>query len=126
MLFRSDRLFHKKNFYPELKEFFGNRFNELKSEQKEVLNAIYLHKHFSLKNKVSANLIGNFLFYKSKDGVIDLKEYDSYKRKTRTQFNKLEEAKFLLPVKNITTKGNERTVGYNLNGNLKNAKTLFD
>ncbi len=125
-IYITDRIFHKKNFYPELKEFFGSRFDEIKTEQKEVLNAIYLHKKFSLKNKISANLIGNFLFYKSNEGSVDLKDYDSFKRKVRTQFNKLEDANFLIPVKNITAKGNERTVDYNLNANLKNAITLFD
>ncbi|MHB8258689.1 MAG: AlbA family DNA-binding domain-containing protein [Bacteroidia bacterium] len=125
-IYVTDRVFHKKNFYPELRKFFGNRFDELKAEQKDVLNAIYLHKNFSLKVRISANLIGNFLFHKSHEGIVDLKKFDSYKRNTRTQFNKLEEAKFLIPVKNITAKGKERTTDYNLNENLKNAKTLFD
>ena len=114
-IYVTDRLFHRKNFYAELREIFGNRFDDLKPEQKEVLNAIYLHKHFSLKYKVSANLIGNFLFYKSKNQVVDLKEYDSYKRKTRTLFNKLEEGNYIIPIKSKTIKGNERTIDYILN-----------
>ena len=125
-IYITDRIFHKKNFYPELKEFFGSRFDKLRQEQKEVLNAVYLYKHYSFKNKISANLIGNYLFHKTHEGVIDLKEFDSYKRKTRTQFNKLEETNFLIPVKNITAKGNERTVDYKMNENLKNALTLFE
>jgi ATP-dependent DNA helicase RecG len=125
-IYITDRIFQKKNFYPELKELFGSRFDEIKTEQKEVLNAIYSHKNFSLKNKISANLIGNFLFYKPNAGRVDLKDYDSFKRKIRMQFNKLEEANFLLALKKTTAKGNERTVDYNLNENLKNAKTLFD
>lgn len=123
-IYVTDRLFHKKNFYSELKEIFGSRFDDLKPEQKEVLNAIYLHKNFSLKNKVSANLIGNFLFYKTRVGVVVLKEYDTFKRKTRTIFNKLEEAKYLLPIKSNTSKGIERTIDYILNENLKHL-TLF-
>jgi len=114
-IYITDRIFQKRNFYAELKEFFGSRFDELKAEQKEVLNAVYLHKMFSLKNKISANLIGNFLFHKSTRGAVDLKTYDSFKRKIRMQFNKLEASDFLVPIKNITAKGNEKIVDYELN-----------
>jgi predicted HTH transcriptional regulator len=57
-----DRTIFKKNFYSELEEFFGPKFKALKQEQKEVLNAIYLHKKYSFKNKISANLISNYLY----------------------------------------------------------------
>ena len=121
-----DRVFLKKNFYPELKEIFGKKFDEIKPEHKEVLNAIYLHKNFSLKNKISANLIGNFIYYKTHEGNIDLKKHDDFKRKVRYLFNKLEEAGFLLAIKGTTAKGNERTIDYELNHKLKETKTLFD
>ncbi|MBS4027534.1 MAG: putative DNA binding domain-containing protein [Ignavibacteriales bacterium] len=125
-IYITDRIFQKKNFYPELTEFFGNRFDELRQEQKEVLNAIYLHKKFSLKSKTTAYLISNYLFHKQHEGIFEKKEYDNYSRRIRNQFNKLEDANYLIPVKNITAKGNARTVDYLLNEKLKQTQTLFD
>ncbi len=125
-IYITDRIFHKKNFYPELREFFGSRFDEIKPEQKEVLNAIYMHKNFSLKNKISANLISNFIYYKTDEGNLDLKKHDDFKRKVRYLFNKLEEAGFLTAIKGTTLKGNKRTIDYELNHKLKEKKDLFD
>ena len=125
-IYVTDRIFHQKNFFSELRQIFGSRFDELKSEQKEVLNGIYLFRNFSLKSKISANRIANFIYYKTNTDNFVLKEYDNYKRRIRIQFNKLEDAKFLIPVKKTTAKGNIRTDDYHFNENLRNSKTLFD
>lgn len=124
-IYVTDRLFHKKNFYPELKVFFGSRFDELKSEQKEILNAIYLHKHFSQKTKTTAYRISNYLFHEYHEINFEKKVYDNYNRRIRTQFNKLEESKFIIPLKKTTAKGNQRIDDYNLNEHLINEQDLF-
>lgn len=118
-----DRIFFQKNYYHELEKIFGSKFNEVKQEEKDVLNAIYLHKNYSLKDKISANLIGNFLFYKTYDSNFDLKLYDAFKRKIRRLFNNLEDTGFLNPVKSEYGKG--RTINYEFNNNLRNTWTLF-
>ena len=125
-IYVTDRIFHKKNFYAELNDLFGARFNELKSEQKEVLNAIYLHKYYSKTTKTTAYRISIYLFYKNHDSVSEKKAYDNYSRRIRTQFNKLEELKFIIPIKKTTAKGNQRIDDYVLNESLKTVADLFN
>ncbi|KAB2859380.1 MAG: hypothetical protein F9K09_02495 [Flavobacteriales bacterium] len=121
-----DRLFFKKNFYLELTELFGQKFIELPNpEYKEVLNAIYLHKNFSKSNKISASLIGNYLYLLKYGRVIELNKFDAFKRKIRNQFNILEKSNYLISIKLPTSKGGERVDDYDLNTNFKNIPTLF-
>lgn len=121
-----DRLFFKKNFYLELTELFGQKFIELPNpEYKEVLNAIYLHKNFSKSNKISASLIGNYLYLLKYGRVLELNKFDAFKRKIRNQFNILEKSNYLIAIKLPTAKGGERVDDYELNTNFKNIPSLF-
>jgi predicted HTH transcriptional regulator len=114
-----DRIFLKKNFHFELIELFGEEFTELKLDIKELLNAIYIHKNYSVNNKLSANLIGNYLYLNKYGKEIELKQFDTFKRKIRNQFNTLEKSKFLIAKKVKTANGNERVDDYELNLELK-------
>lgn len=121
-----DRLFFKSDFFPELKEFFGNSFNDISPEFKEILNAIFLHKNYSDHSKISANLIGNYLYTKKfGNNILDIKKIDAFKRNIRSKFNQLENNGFLIALLVSTQKGNKRKDDYELNLDFKNKTNLF-
>ena len=122
----ADRVFFRDNFYAELRGIFGGSFDDYNNEYKDVLNAIYLFKKYSLKNMISANLISNYLFFKNNNDQFDQTKYDIFKRKVRYQFNQLESRKFLIPTKAITKKGKEKNIDYNLNEEFNRTPSLFD
>ena len=121
-----DRLFVKDNFYKELKAIFKNSFDLLSTEYKQVVNAIYLYINYSLKDAVSANLIGNYLFYKQQHAVFDLKKYETFKRKVRNQFNSLEAKGYIKAIAGKNKGGVEKTLGYDINNDFSTGSSLFD
>jgi predicted HTH transcriptional regulator len=100
-----DRVLMKNNYLSELKEIFGDDFNDLKTEYRQVLEAIYLYKTYANPSEVvSANSIGHFLYIKENPIVSNLKEYENFKRKIRNIFNKLEKGDFIIRKDDATKK----------------------
>ena len=117
-----DRVFYKNNFKDELIKMVGSAFLSLSLELQSILHAIYLHKNYSDKDKISANLIGNYLYYKNNHSNFDLKKFEIFKRKIRNQFNKLESMKYIISIKKNTTKNTVRIIDYILNENFNQDK----
>ncbi|MGI8885092.1 MAG: ATP-binding protein [Pyrinomonadaceae bacterium] len=90
-----DRTLSKTEFSRELFEIFGTHYDLLSNEYKEVLNTIYLHNNFNKTRIVTAYSISAYLYFKKNIFVKDEKDYQNYKRKIRTIFNKLEEKGFI-------------------------------
>ncbi len=119
-----DRIFFRDDFFAELRMIFGTTFDNLHTDFKHVLNAIYHFKKYSLDNAISANLIGNYLFSKQNNEVFILGVYESFKRKIRYQFNKLESAGLIKSVKGKSKTGADKNTDYELN--IMYNSTLFD
>lgn len=95
-IYRVDRTLIKKDFSDELKAIFGN-WHSLKSDYQEVLNAIYWHNEFATKAEIiSANSIGTFLYLNHRNNILDLNDYENFKRKIRNIFNQLENKGFIV------------------------------
>ncbi len=91
-----DRVLSKIDFSQELFDIFGSHYDLLSNDYKEILNSIYLHNHFSKTNTVTAYSISAYLYFKKHITVTDEKDYQNYKRKVRTIFNRLEEKEFII------------------------------
>ncbi len=96
-IYRVDRVLMKPDFSEELKSIFGSEWTVLKSEYREVLDAIYLHTVFGLQSEtVSANSVGTFVYLNYNKNLTDLNDYENFKRKIRNIFNRLESKKFIV------------------------------
>jgi len=96
-LFGLNPILKKEDFTIELKAIFGEDYDGLSSSLKSVLQAIFLHGEYGSTVGISANLIGNYLYFKSqKSTLADLKEFGNFKRKVRIEINKLEHNSFIV------------------------------
>lgn len=92
-----DRKLFLSDFREELKKLFGNEFEEMKSDYKEILNLIYEANNFSEQKYLSANQIGNLLWLRQgKEDVIE--GFEDFKRKVRYIVSKLEKSSFITRV----------------------------
>jgi ATP-dependent DNA helicase RecG len=113
--FLDPKLF-KLNFNTELSDLFGEEFNTLKEDYKNVLNLIYEANQFSQNKYLSANKIGNLLWNrKSNEDVIE--GFESFKRKIRKIVRKLDKAHFV--------KRNLDKPEYLINEDYQNNSSLF-
>lgn len=120
-----DRVLMKNDFTNDLREFFGNAFDILNPEYKEIINAIYWHNQYADTNIiVSANSIGRFIYLNRKGKIIDVNGYENFKRKVRNIFNQLERKGFIIR-KDGKTKENGGKPDFKINVNFKPSPTLF-
>jgi hypothetical protein len=85
-----DRELVKSEFTSELKRIFGQDYDYLSKDYKEVLNVIYHLNNYSDKEFASANLVAKIMYLRDSKTVINIKNYESFKRKIRTIFKQLE------------------------------------
>jgi predicted HTH transcriptional regulator len=98
-LFKIDPVLKKDDFTIELRNIFGSDYDALSKTLKDILQAIYLHDEYGSSAETNATLIGNYLYRKSqKSLLLDLRELDNFKRKIRTDINKLERKNFIFKV----------------------------
>lgn len=117
-VYKLDDTLKKENFTEELRNIFGGAFDELNLDTKKILEAIYHQNWYSTSHKVSASLIGDFLYFKTHtNSQIDLREYGNFKRKVRAAVGKLLKQGFILE------KGK---ADYAININFERTKSLFD
>lgn len=91
-----DRTLVQIDFTNQLREQFGKDYDELKNDYKEVLQAIFQHNNYSIQKVVSAKATGNFLYLRRNPVVIDIRDYDNFRRRVRNIFNQLEKRGFII------------------------------
>lgn len=121
-----DRILIKKDFSNVLKSMFSNDYILLKPDYQEVLQAIYLHNTYTAKTEpLSANSIGTFIYAKNNKNIIDLNEYENFKRKVRNIFNQLESKKLI-----VRKDGKAKIEGgkpdFEINPHYKQSNDLFN
>ena len=79
-IYRVDRTLMRKDFSDELESLFGQNWLTLKTDYKEVLNAIYLHNQFAVSSDmVTANGVGTYIYmnHNKTIEVAQLKNYEN-------------------------------------------------
>jgi predicted HTH transcriptional regulator len=117
-----DRVLVKMDFTEDLKKSFGNtEIDSLKTEYKEVLNAIYWHNQYAPAQIVSANSIGTFIYLNKNNQNsrnVDLKTFEYFKSRIRGIFNRLEDKKFITR-KDGKSKNEGGKPDFQINSNFK-------
>lgn len=90
-----DRVLMKRGYVQELKDLFGSVFDVLKPVEKQTLGMIYRFNHFSKEKIVSAKRASFALWYDGGGTHDGIEAFDSYYRKIRYVFNKLEKGGFI-------------------------------
>jgi len=85
-----DRTLTQIDFTEPLRERFGADYDDLKSDDKDVLQVIYRHNQYSSQQTISANRAGKFLYLKKNARIVDIGAFDDFKRRVRSIFNRLE------------------------------------
>ena len=91
--------FLRENYFPELRNIYGANFDTLDQLSKEILSILYRFNNFSTSPSVSAKLASFNIWY-SQNRSGNIKEFDTFYRKIRRTFNKLETNAFIKKAEN--------------------------
>ena len=105
------RVLVQRAYTSELRNLFGGAFDELNETAKGALSVVYRHNHYCSVKSVSAKQAAFALWYERSSPEGDIKEFDTFYRKVRNTFNKLQKAGFVEKV--------EGTRGYVLREDFK-------
>lgn len=105
-IYIADRNLVQRTYLKELHALFGEAFESLDETARNALGVVYRHNRYSKTKSVSAKQAAFALWYARRGAEGDIKEFDTFYRKVRNTFNKLQKAGF---VKKI-----ESTRGYEL------------
>ena len=107
----ADRVLVQRTYMRELRDLFGEAFDGVDETAKGALGVVYRHNHFCTVKPVSAKQAAFALWYDRSGPEGDIKQFDTFYRKVRNTFNKIEKAGFVSKV--------ERTRGYVLRDDFK-------
>lgn len=84
------------------------------------MQIIYQYNKYNKTKFVSANLIGNILYFRNNKKIINTKDFENFKRKIRGIVKKLHDENFIKKI--------DKYPNYSINVNYKSSKekTLFD
>lgn len=99
----ADRVLVTREYVRELRGIFGAGFDLLDATAKEVLGIVYRHNHYCKVEPVSAKQASFALWYEQGGKEGDIKQFDTFYRKIRNTFNKIEKAGFVKKV--VGTRG---------------------
>lgn len=119
-VYKINTILTKTDYTKELRNLYGGAYDSLSMILKEILQSIHHYNEYSLVSEISANIIGNYLFYKKfGKNEFDLKSYNNFKRNIRNYMNKLESEGFVF---------NESSKKYNykINYSYNRKPSLFD
>lgn len=88
-VFQVDRELMRRDYIDELRTLFGLGFDNLDNSLKDALGVVYRFNKFSKQTSVTAKEVSFYLWYDS-GGKNDIRAFESFDRKTRRAFNKLE------------------------------------
>jgi predicted HTH transcriptional regulator len=94
-IYMADRVMVQRSYNRELREWFGQGFDGLDETAKGALGVVCRHNQFSKARHVSAKQAAFALWYDRGGAEGDIKAFDTFYRKVRTIFNKLEKGGFL-------------------------------
>ncbi len=115
-----DRILTKFEFIEELREIYGGAYDNLGIDYKDVLNVIFHFNEFGKNIRdINAAQVGDFLFFRKHQKILDVKKYNEYKRKIRRIIETLTKQKYLL--KSIESRPN-----YIINKAFNRVQSLFD
>jgi ATP-dependent DNA helicase RecG len=106
-IYIADRVLMNRGYLTDLREMFGPGFDALESLPKQVMSIVYRYNNYSRARVVSAKQASYSLWYEGGGASGDIEEFDSFYRKVRYAFNKLQERGYV--------KKKEQTRGYLLN-----------
>lgn len=106
-----DRVLMQRNYARELHALFGEAFDGLDETAKDALGVVYRHNHFCKTKQVSAKQAAFALWYERGNPGGDIKGFDTFYRKVRNTFNKVQKAGFVEKI--------EGTRGYVLRDDFK-------
>jgi ATP-dependent DNA helicase RecG len=110
-IYIADRVLVQRDYLRELRAQFGEAFDDLDTTAKGALGVVYRHNHFCKVKPVSAKQAAFALWYEREGNAGDIKQFDTFYRKVRNTFNKIEKAGFVSKV--------EGTRGYVLRDDYK-------
>jgi predicted HTH transcriptional regulator len=90
-----DRVLAQRDYLPELRRLFGGGFDLLDPLHKKILGIVHRFENYSKSRSVSAKQASFTLWYDDGGSEHDIKAFDSFYRRVRTAFNRLEKAGFL-------------------------------
>jgi len=115
-IYVADRVLVQRDYARELRALFGEAYDGLDETAKGALGVVYRHNHFCKTKHVSAKQVAFVLWYERRAPGGDIKEFDTFYRKVRNTFNKLQRAGFVGKV--------EGTHGYVLREDFRTAHML--
>jgi predicted HTH transcriptional regulator len=115
-IYVADRVLVQRSYVRELRAVFGGAFDDLDETAKAALGVVYRHNHFCRANSVSAKQAAFALWYERSGPAGDIKQFDTFYRKVRNTFNKVQKAGFIEKV--------DGTRGYVLRHDFKETHML--
>jgi predicted HTH transcriptional regulator len=109
-IYVADRVLMNRGYIGELRAMFGPGFDALDALMKQALGVIYRFNNFSKTKVVSAKQASFTLWYEGGGMSGGIEEFDSFYRKVRYVFNKLQKGDFI--------EKKEGTRGYHLKTNF--------
>jgi predicted HTH transcriptional regulator len=115
-IYVADRVLVQRSYVRELRAVFGGAFDDLDETAKAALGVVYRHNHFCRAKSVSAKQAAFALWYERSGPAGDIKQFDTFYRKVRSTFNKVQKAGFIEKV--------DGTRGYVLRHDFKETHML--
>lgn len=115
-IYVADRVLVQRSYVKELRAEFGAAFDDLDETAKAALGVAYRHNHFCKAKPVSAKQAAFALWYERSGPAGDIKQFDTFYRKVRNTFNKVQKAGFIEKV--------DGTRGYILRHDFKETHML--
>ncbi len=97
-IYIADRVLVQRTYRKELREMFGTGLDALDDTAKDVLGVLFRHNRFAREKAISAKQASFALWYDRGGAAGDIKEFDTFYRKIRYLFNKLEKGGYLRKV----------------------------
>ena len=97
-IYVADRVLVQRSYVKELRAVFAEAFDGLDETAKGALGVVYRHNHFCKSTPVSAKQAAFALWYERSGPEGDIKQFDTFYRKIRNTFNKIEKACFVSKV----------------------------
>ncbi|BBL76498.1 RNA-binding domain-containing protein [Methylomagnum ishizawai] len=97
-IYMADRVLVRLDYWDDLTKVFGDAVMGLDKVPRDILNIIYRHIFFSKAKAVNAKMVATALWREQNPGVQDIRGFDTFYRRVRYFFNKLEKFGFIVKV----------------------------